>query len=112
MPKTIKEQKKHSSALVPYSYYRGELPLNYPKVGVHWHGEFELVLIVSGRGELFCEGARTAFSAGDILFILPKKLHGLFVQNGGHFKFSSIVFSPKMLLGLCPIAASGIIYFG
>lgn len=102
MPKTTKEPKKHSSALVPYSYYRGELPLNYPKVGVHWHGEFELVLIVSGRGELFCEGARTAFSAGDILFILPKKLHGLFVQNGGRFKFSSIVFSPKMVLGALP----------
>ncbi len=102
MPKTTKEQRRHSSALVPYSYYQGELPLSYPKVGVHWHSELELIIILSGRGELFCEGVRTAFAAGDILFILPKRLHGLFVQTGGSFKFNSIVFSPKMLLGALP----------
>ena len=95
MPKTIKEQKKHSSALVPYSYYRGELPLNYPKVGVHWHGEFELVLIVSGRGELFCEGARTAFSAGDIFFFCQKSCMGFLCKTAGILNSAALYLALK-----------------
>ena len=46
-----KENRDHSSELIPFSYYKSQIPDYFPNVPLHWHKEFELNYILSGQGE-------------------------------------------------------------
>ena len=64
-----KEKRKHSSILIPYSYYSSRIPDYFPFVPLHWHREWELNVITEGKGAVRLGERETEVKTGDIVLI-------------------------------------------
>ncbi len=60
------ENRRHSTLLVPFSYYKCLIPDYFAAVPIHWHGEFEINHIISGCAEFICGDGRFVSAEGDI----------------------------------------------
>jgi len=47
---TYYENKSHTMPNFPYNTYLCSIPLDFPKVEMHWHSEAELIVVKKGRG--------------------------------------------------------------
>lgn len=94
-----KEKKQHGSARVPYSYYECRVPEAFPMVPLHWHNEFELNYVVSGKGELVYHDKRIVTGAGDIIVIPPNVPHAIYPYQDFVQVYDTLVFK-EMLLGI------------
>ena len=93
----LQEKRKHSSQLVPFSYYECLIPDYFANVPVHWHSEFEINYVISGKAELICNDKRITTQTGDIILITPDKLHAFYSIEGCQQRYDTIVFSSDML---------------
>lgn len=93
------EKCRHSSLYIPYSYYKCVIPNDYPCVPLHWHSEFEINFIRKGRGIFSCGGHSFEAAAGDIVIVLPDKLHSIFSVNNEALIYDTIIFSRAMICG-------------
>lgn len=91
------EKRRHSTTLVPYSQYECRLPEWYMNVPMHWHGEFELIRILQGRGEFICGSRKQEAEAGEFLLVPPNMLHAAYPCKGQELIYNALVFSPAML---------------
>lgn len=91
------EKRRHSSRLKPFSYYKCLIPDYFGCVPLHWHGEFEINYIISGRAEFICGSEKFISAAGDIIIIPPDMLHAIYPCQGEKQLYDTIVFSPEML---------------
>lgn len=94
---TSEEKRRHSSRLVPFSYYKCLIPDYFASVPLHWHGEFEINLVVSGCAEFICGDSRFVSGEGDIIVIPPNMLHAISPNGNNSQLYDTIVFSPEML---------------
>ena len=94
---TSEEKKQHSSRLVPFSCYKCLIPDYFASVPLHWHGEFEINFIISGRAEFICGDKRFISSEGDIIIIPPNMLHAVYPHESFRQRYDTVVFSPEML---------------
>ena len=97
--KNTEEKKKHSSAYVPYSPYRGIIPDYYPSVPMHWHREFELALIYEGRAVFRIGDDLVKVGPGDIIIIKPETLHSTEKTGSRKLIYDTIVFDESILFG-------------
>lgn len=93
---TERENKKHSSALISYSYYKSVIPDYFQDVPMHWHNEFEINLILDGSGTFRCESCSANVKKGDIIIIQPNALHS--VDSDTRLVYDTLVFSSDLLL--------------
>lgn len=91
------EKRKHSSRLVPFSYYKSIIPSYFANVPIHWHNEFEINYILSGQGEFICEDEKYVSGAGDIIILPPNIIHAIYSVNESELNYDTLVFSPEML---------------
>ena len=91
------EKRRHSSKLVPYSYYKCLIPDFFGGVPMHWHGEFEINHILEGSAEFICGDERFVSHQGDIIIIPPNMLHSISVHGGSRQLYDTIVFSGDIL---------------
>lgn len=91
------EKKKHSSQLVPFSYYKCLIPDYFANVPLHWHSEFEINLINYGCAEFICGDSKFVSSEGDIIILPPNMLHAIYPHNNFKQLYDTIVFSTEML---------------
>lgn len=91
------EKRRHSTALIPYSYYECRLPEEFMNVPMHWHNEFELNYILRGRGEFICDNRRFEAGEGDILILPPNMLHAAYPYRDSELIYHALVFNPIML---------------
>lgn len=91
------EKKRHSSGIVPFSYYKCFIPDYFANVPLHWHGEFEINFIISGCAEFICGDSRFISSAGDIIVITPNMLHAIYPRENFRQLYDTVVFSGEML---------------
>ncbi len=91
------ERRQHSTTLVPYSQYECRLPEWFANVPMHWHGEFELIHILQGRGEFICGSKKQEAGEGEFLLIPPNMLHAAYPCKGQDLIYNALVFSPAML---------------
>ncbi|MCM1489185.1 MAG: AraC family transcriptional regulator [Firmicutes bacterium] len=91
------EKKRHSSKLIPFSYYKSLIPDYFANVPMHWHGEFEINYIISGRAEFICGSDRFISSKGDIIVIPPNMLHAIYPCENSRQLYDTVVFSAEML---------------
>ena len=96
-----KEKCEHSSELVPYSYYESQIPDYFPNVLLHYHKEFEINFVRSGKGEFSVGDDRYIAGAGDIILIQPNILHAVYQYEDEVLLYDTVVFSADMLLGRC-----------
>lgn len=94
-----KEPNKHSSVIVPHSYYRGIIPDYYPAVTPHWHKEFEICVILSGRCTFRRGNEIFTAKADDIIIIQPDTLHSIYPYNNERTTYDIIVFDPRLIAG-------------
>lgn len=96
-PLQLKENRKHSSALVPFSVYQCQLPEINPSVPMHWHREFEVNLILKGQGQVILGEEKYVVSEGDIVMIPPNVLHAAYVVEGSSLIYDALVFNHSIL---------------
>lgn len=92
-----KEQRQHSSPLIPYSIYECQIPDSFPNVPMHWHNEFEIDYIVQGKGDFICGDERFPVSPGDVIMIPPNMLHASYPSTNRHLHYIAFVFHANML---------------
>lgn len=93
-----KEKRQHSSTLLPYSYYECKIPEYFINVPMHWHKEFELNLVVKGKGDFIINNEKYRVTEGDILLLTPDTLHAVYPVENTALVYEALVFS-KMMLG-------------
>ncbi|MCM1048557.1 MAG: AraC family transcriptional regulator [Clostridiales bacterium] len=91
------EKKKHSSKLVPFSYYECLIPDYFANVPLHWHSEFEINYIISGCAEFICGDNRFISSKGDIIILPPNILHAIYPHKSNKQIYDTIVFNAEIL---------------
>lgn len=91
------EKRRHSTTLVPYSHYECRLPEWFVNVPMHWHGEFELIRILQGRGEFICGSQKQEAGEGEFLLVPPNMLHAAYPCKRQKLIYNALVFSPSML---------------
>lgn len=94
---TYEEKKKHSSQLVPFSYYECLIPDYFTSVPLHWHSEFEINYILSGCAEFICGDQRFLSAEGDIIIIPPNRLHAIYPHENDRQLYDTIVFNAEIL---------------
>lgn len=98
MNKTSGEEKKrHSTLLVPYSYYNCKIPEYFEYVPLHWHNEFEINYILEGRGNFRCGDNLFLADKGDMIIIPPDTPHSIMQRENEIFHYDTLVFSKSLL---------------
>lgn len=93
-----KEKRQHSSTMLPYSYYECRIPEYFINVPMHWHKEFELNVVIKGKGSFVVNNEKYIASQGDILLLPPDTLHAVYPLENGELTYEALVFN-KMMLG-------------
>lgn len=91
------EKRTHAPASFPYVTYPCSIPLDRPKVPLHWHDEMELVYVKKGCGIVTVDFITYKVSAGDIVVILPGQLHSIEQEHDMSMEYENIIFQLDML---------------
>ena len=92
------EKKEHAESEFPYITYPCSIPLDFSQVPLHWHDEMELIYIKKGRGIVTIDSLSYQVSAGDILIIIPGRLHGIRQDSDHVMEYENIIFNPGLLI--------------
>lgn len=91
-----RENRIHSSAVKPYSYYECVIPDRFGCVPMHWHSEFELSYVREGSAEFICGEEKFTSNKGDIIITQPNVLHSIYPSGNKRQMYDTIVFSQEM----------------
>lgn len=94
------ERKSHGGADFPYITYPCSIPLDFPKVPLHWHDEMELIYIKKGCGIVSIDFTVYHVHAGDILIVIPGQLHTIDQEPGWSMEYENIIFQLSMFYTL------------
>lgn len=92
----IHENKSHFDYNMPYNTYPCTIPLDFDSVPLHWHDDAEFIYIKKGVGIIVIDGNEYHVKAGDIAFILPSRVHGIFQLDDEQIEYENIIFDSKM----------------
>lgn len=92
------EKKSHGESQFPYITYPCSIPLDFPQVPLHWHDEMELIYIKKGHGIVTVDYSSYHVNAGDIIVIIPGRLHAIRQEPGFSMEYENIIFQTQMLL--------------
>lgn len=92
----IHEKTSHFDYNIPYNTYPCTIPLDFESVPLHWHEDVEFIYIKKGRGILVIEGVEYEVCAGDIAFLIPGNIHGIFQYEDDSMEYENILFDEKM----------------
>ncbi len=88
------ERKQHGQTDFPFQYYYIDNTHPHYVMPLHWHGEFELIRVISGRFELFLDNKNITLHSGDCAIIDCTTLHRGTPANA---VYECVVFSLSML---------------
>ncbi|MDE7361036.1 MAG: AraC family transcriptional regulator [Oscillospiraceae bacterium] len=91
------EKRRHSSALVPFSYYKCRMPEYFSSVPLHWHAELEMNVVRDGFIDCIIGDDKLTAAKGDIVIVAPNVLHAIYPHGDGGQSYDTIVFSSDML---------------
>lgn len=94
---TSKENRRHSSPLKPFSYYKSNIPEYFANVPLHWHHEFEINYIWEGTGDFICGNDRFLAQQGDLILIQPNMLHAVYPKRNEVCIYDTLLFSSSMI---------------
>ena len=93
----IHENKSHFDFNLPYNTYPCTIPLDFESVPLHWHEDAEFIYIKKGQGLIVIDGSEYQVQGGDIAFILPSRVHGIYQLDENTMEYENIIFDSKML---------------
>jgi AraC-like DNA-binding protein len=91
------EHKSHTNDNFPYNTYLCTIPLDFSCVPVHWHDEMELIVIKKGEGRVQVDLVDYMVYAGDVIVVLPGKLHAIEEMSGHSMEYENILFRMDFL---------------
>jgi AraC-like DNA-binding protein/mannose-6-phosphate isomerase-like protein (cupin superfamily) len=92
----IHEVTSHFDYNISYNTYLCTIPLDFESVPLHWHEDIEFIYIKKGSGIIVVDGNEYDVKAGDIAFILPSRVHGIFQHENDRMEYENILFDGKM----------------
>ena len=96
----LKETTVHGDRDFPVAMYISELS-RFPQKStlLHWHEEFQLVIMISGSVDYAIEDQHLIIDKGDILFINRERLHMAAQVGETNASYICIDFHPRILYG-------------
>ncbi len=94
----LHETKEHGGREFPFNIYPCSIPVDFPRVQVHWHEEMEIVSIRRGRGEVTVDKEPVQAGPGEAVVIFPGQLHGIGRLGEAALEYENIIFRPEMLM--------------
>lgn len=95
--KMLHETVAHGTKFFPFAVYHGRIPEWLEGFPLHWHNEFEIILVTYGSGLIFLHGKKITVKKDDIILIPPGEIHSI-QQNGKEFMaYYNIIFSLSLL---------------
>lgn len=95
--KSLHETVAHGTKFFPFAVYHGRIPEWLEGFPLHWHNEFEIILVTYGSGLIFLQGKKITVKKDDIILIPPGEIHSI-QQNGKEFMaYYNIIFSLSLL---------------
>ena len=95
--KSLHETVSHGTKFFPFAVYHGRIPEWLEGFPLHWHNEFEIILVTYGSGLIFLHGKKITVQKDDIILIPPGEIHSI-QQNGKEFMaYYNIIFSLSLL---------------
>ena len=95
--KSLHETVSHGTKFFPFAVYHGRIPEWLEGFPLHWHNEFEIILVTYGSGLIFLHGNKIAVKKDDIILIPPGEIHSI-QQNGKEcMAYYNIIFSLSLL---------------
>lgn len=85
--------KKHTTGKLMMRLYE-----NYVGFPLHWHDEYEIIKIVSGKGRFVINGRYYEVGGSDVLFVNAGELHSL-ISHADPFVSYSVVIHPYLVFG-------------
>lgn len=101
-PENYHENKAHTSAGFPYNTYLCTIPQDFASVPLHWHDDAEIVYIKKGSGIINVDLKDIPVNAGDIVFILPGRLHAIRAPENVRMEYENIIFEMDFLSSRLP----------
>lgn len=92
------ENVTHGDIVFPYNTYLCSIPLDFPRVPLHWHDEVELIYIKKGRGAVTVDFHQYKVQGPTLLLILPGQLHSIEQYENESMEYENIIFHPSMLI--------------
>ena len=92
------ENVTHGDIVFPYNTYLCSIPLDFPRVPLHWHDEVELIYIKKGRGAVTVDFHQYKVQGPTLLLILPGQLHSIEQYENDAMEYENIIFHPSMLI--------------
>ena len=93
------ENVTHGDIVFPYNTYLCSIPLDFPRVPLHWHDEVELIYIKKGRGAVTVDFHQYKVLGPTLLLILPGQLHSIEQYENESMEYENIIFEPELLGG-------------
>ncbi|MGN0607257.1 MAG: helix-turn-helix domain-containing protein [Oscillospiraceae bacterium] len=91
-----KENRIHSSAEKPYSFYECIIPDLFAYVPMHWHEEFEISYIIDGSADFICGDKKFISHKGDIIITQPDVAHSIYPHMNSRQIYDTLVFSSEL----------------
>lgn len=91
------ENVTHGDMVFPYNTYICSIPLDFPRVPLHWHDEIELIYIKKGIGSITVDLRQHKVKGPTLVLILPGQLHSIDPLEDYTMEYENIIFHPSML---------------
>ncbi len=88
-----KETKLHDRPGFAYNTYLCTIPLDFPRVELHWHDQMEIIYIKKGFGKISIDLQPYDVSSGCIVPVLPGELHSIDQVDEEPMEYENIIFS-------------------
>ena len=88
----------HGDIIFPYNTYLCSIPLDFPRVPLHWHDELELIYIKKGMGRITVDFREYKVKGPTLVLILPGQLHSIDQLEDAFMEYENIIFNPSMLI--------------
>ena len=82
----------HGDIIFPYNTYLCSIPLDFPRVPLHWHDELELIYIKKGMGRITVDFREYKVKGPTLVLIHPGQLHSIDQLEDAFMEYENIIF--------------------
>lgn len=91
------ETQIHGHPGFSYNTYLCTIPLDFPRVDLHWHDQMEIIYVKRGRGVVSINLQAYPVYEGCIVPVLPGELHAIERDGQETMEYENIIFSLSIL---------------
>ena len=94
---SLHEKASHGKKIFPYTVYHSRIPEWLGGFPLHWHEEFEIILVTYGRGLFTVNGKEFLANKDDIILIPSESIHAIERNQNDSVEYFNILFTFSLL---------------